>query len=498
MAGELSTIRLSAGMSSPTARDLAAVLFRQRRILLITFAVVLLAVLVYGLMAPSYEAHMKILVRKGRLDPVVTPAPSEPLQTTTPEISEQELNSEMELLHGREVLQTVVAQSGLFDPSWSSNSERDTKDEVSLARSVRRLARHLNVQTVRKTAMIAVTYSSSDPTQAERVLQCLADAYLEKHRQLQRPRGELDFFDRQVAESAHALKQAEEKLASFSRGEGVVSAAAERDLSLQRLADAEASSLQTRVATAETQERIRALHVRVHALPQTITSSVRVADNPELLQKLKSTLLDLELKRTELRTSFRPSYRLVQELDEQIRQTEAAIAGERLTPIHDTTTAPNPDYQWGEGELIKAQVELEVLAARSAASDHVVNSYREAAFRLGNEAVTQEQLIRNMKAAEDKYLLYENKREEARIGDALDAGGILNVAIAEAPIVPSLPVHSYLHWAMLGMACAVVAGTGAAFASDYLDPRFRNVQEVAAYLGAPVLASLPSQKRLPA
>jgi capsular polysaccharide biosynthesis protein len=33
--------------------------------------------------------------------------------------------------------------------------------------------------------------------------------------------------------------------------------------------------------------------------------------------------------------------------------------------------------------------------------------------------------------------------------------------------------------------------TGLAFAADYLDPAFRTPDEVIAYLGAPVLASLP-------
>ncbi len=47
-----------------------------------------------------------------------------------------------------------------------------------------------------------------------------------------------------------------------------------------------------------------------------------------------------------------------------------------------------------------------------------------------------EDLQREVKAAEENYLLYLQKREEARIADALDKSHILNVAIAEPPNGP--------------------------------------------------------------
>ena len=54
------------------------------------------------------------------------------------------------------------------------------------------------------------------------------------------------------------------------------------------------------------------------------------ADNPQLQEKLKSKLLELELRRTELMTKFQPSYRLVQEVDQQIAQAKTAIEAEEL------------------------------------------------------------------------------------------------------------------------------------------------------------------------
>ena len=157
------------------------------------------------------------------------------------------------------------------------------------------------------------------------------------------------------------------------------------------------------------------------------------------------------------------------------------------------TVDQNPDHQWAEAELLKAEVELSGLTARAAATSSLLSSYRNTAQQLGDRAIQQDVLLRNLKASEDKYLLYANKREEARIGDAMDQGGILNVAIAEQPTVPVLPRWSILTFGLSSFVLAGTVSAGLAFAADYLDPGFRTPDEVVAFLGSPVLASLPSR-----
>ena len=91
-------------------------------------------------------------------------------------------------------------------------------------------------------------------------------------------------------------------------------------------------------------------------------------------------------------------------------------------------------------------------------------------------------------------MLYLRKREEARIGDALDQRGILNVTLVQEPVVPALPNHSLGMIILFGFLLASTLSTSLAFASDYLDPGFRTPAEVSAFLDAPVLASLPQQR----
>jgi uncharacterized protein involved in exopolysaccharide biosynthesis len=434
------------------------------------------------------------LIRRSRADATATPTLAQSPEFNRRDVTEEELNSEVELLRDKQILGQVVRSAGLTsDGAWSWVFDHGD-DAKRLEHAVHRLSDRLNVEPVRKTTLIAVTYASSDPEQSARVLRCLADAYLQRHVQVHRPSGEFEFFQQQMEESRQGLTQAELQLMEFTRDEGVVSAAMERDTALQKLSEGEADYRQTKVALAETARRVVTLQSKLESLPERTTTQIRNSDNPQLLEKMKSKLLELQLKRTELLTKFEPSYRLVQEVDKQIAEAKAALASEDQSPLRDETTDRDPDHQWAQAELVKAQVEFNALQSRAAAMNAQLASYRDTTHQLGDRAIKQEELLRNLKTAEEKYVLYANKREEARISDALDQSRILDVSLAEQPAVPALPVRSALSFGAIGLVLAGTCSTGLVFASDYLDPAFRTPDDVIAYLGTPVLASLPRRE----
>ena len=477
---------------APTMREVAMVLFRRRKLFVCASGVVLAAAILYVFAGARYQADMKLLVRRGRADAPVSAQENAPIDLTRMEVTEEDLNSEVELLRDDEVLRKVVEQTGLGGRDWLHFLRLGEGPAERVERAARRLAKKLQVEPVKKTNLIAVSYAADDPRVAAKVLQAVADAYLEKHTAVHRPSGEFRFFGQQTGESRLQLDEAKGKLLEFAASHGVVEAAQQRDLALQKLSDIDASYRQTRIDLAETQQRVSALQDQLAKLPERTTTQVRTADNPQLMQALKANLLDLRLKRTELLTKFEPNHRLVQEVDQQIAQTEATIASENALPLRDETTDKNVHYEWAKSELQQAQVQLRALQAREAATAVQEAAYREMSRRLGDDAITQDDLLNREKAAEENYLLYVKKQEEARMDDALDERGIVNVAIAERPVAPALPMWSTWAVMAMGLAAAGAAGSGAAFAADYMDPAFRTPEDVLAYLNAPVLASLPS------
>ena len=177
----------------------------------------------------------------------------------------------------------------------------------------------------------------------------------------------------------------------------------------------------------------------------------------------------------------------------EIADAQASIAAEALTPVRDETTDKDPNYEWARMELEKAQVQWDGLRARQSDAAAQVASLRQLAQQMQSESVDQQDLMRAAKADEDNFLLYLRKREEARIGDALDERHILNVAIVEPPAAPALPVHSVCFVFPAGLR----AGHGVQhrhrlLARTILTRRFALLTKLYGLLEVPVLAWLPA------
>jgi uncharacterized protein involved in exopolysaccharide biosynthesis len=488
-------IRGSIQVPAPTLRELAMVVFRQRRVFFGVAGLVAAAAILYLVAGPRYQARMKLLVRPARADAPLSAQENAPIDLTRLAITEEDLNSEVELLRGDEVLRKAVEENRLGSRDWLHFLRMGEGNAERVERAARQLGKKLNVEAVKKTNLITVSYSSGDPKLAADVLQSVANAYIEKHASVHRPTGQVHFFEQQTVESRQQLEEAKRKVLEFASTHHVVAAAQERDLALQRLSELDATYRQARIDLAETRQRTWELEKQLTSLPERTTTQVRTADNPELLKALKSNLLDLQQKRTQVLTKFEPSHPLVKEVDQQIAQAQAAIAAENSTPVRDETTDKNSHYEWASLELQHAQVQWKGLEARAGATGVQETSYRALARQLGDDAITQDDLLNSEKAAEDNYLLYVKKQEEARMADALDQRGIVNVALAEQPVVPALPAWSTLSVLVAGLAVAGAAGAGAAFTTDYLDPAFRTPDDVLMFLNTPVLASLPRGMR---
>lgn len=472
----------------PTRRDVAAVVFRHWKSTMVVSGLIILATILTGVWTPNYEARMKILVQSRRTDAVISSSSVLPVEFNGNTVSEEDINSEVELLTGNDLLRRVVLASGLVSPKPSAHG---AVDENAVSAAVKKLSRNLDVEAMRRTHLISVRYYSRDPKQARAVLAALASAYVDKHVEVHRASGESAFFDQEAERFRKGLQQAQQKLAAFELQHHVVAADTERNSALQQANEFQAQAREAQAQVSETESRIQALQGELNAAQPRITTAVRSADNPQLMGQLKSTLLTLQLKRTELLTRYDPGYPLVREVDRQIADTTAAIQAEENHPARDETTDRNPGYQLIKDELAKAQSDLSGLKARQQAAQAIAGQYQQTAQQLDSDSMIQQNLIRDAKTQEDFYLLYVQKSQEAGISDALDRRGILNVAIAEEPNVPALPQRSPLISAILTLLLVSTGGFATAFVMDAMDPTFRTPDELAAYLEVPVLAALP-------
>jgi len=500
MTNQINSTRDAQGSYSFSTRDLIAIGFRQKRAIVITFWSLLAGAILATVMMPAdYMASTKFLIERSRIDPVVSAGhESESIKT---DVTEEELNSEVELIKSDDVLRQVVVATGLnhrhglmkYVDNLLGYVGLDQTEDQKTAKAAIRLGKELNIQLVKKSNLITVAYSSSDPKLAAKVLQCLDEAYLQKNLAVHHPQGEFQFFDQEAQAYQKNLADAENQLKAFSEQQGGVSPQLTRDITLQKLNEFAANLQQTYADIASTQTRIDSLEKQAGVTPERLTTQSSATDDAQVLQGMKNTLMSLELKRTEMLTKYQPTYPLVQEVDKQIADTRTSIAHEEAKPLKAETTDRNPTYAWINEELAKAKADEAGLQARAASLKAVVEQYQETARTLEQKGIKQQDLLRQVKTDEENYLLYQHKREEARMTDALDRKRIVNVAIAEQPVTPSIQTNT--RWVVLlaGILLALGGPIAVAFVLEYTNSSFRTPSEVFSELNIPVLAAVPHE-----
>jgi uncharacterized protein involved in exopolysaccharide biosynthesis len=439
---------------------------------------------------------MEILVNRERVDPSVTSQTTTQAPANQLPLTEEEINSEAEILVSPDLLKQVVLANNLQDlerksiVAWILNPKNE---DWFVSRAVDHLGKGLNIEVVKKTNMIQVTYKSSDPKLAYGVMDKLSNLYMEKHLTVHRPTGSFEFFSKETERYKTALAKSEGELSEFGSTEGIVVPDVQRTNLAQVAMNTLASYHTAQQAIAAAKERIATDERQMNATPARSTTQQVSTSADILLQQLQTNLLAAQVKRTQLAMKYDPTYPLVQEAEKEIAQTEAAIADAKKFQYVNETTDRDPTFEFLREDIARAKTELASQKATAAALKQSLDSVQGEMVKVDKQALKQQDLLREVKADEANYLLYLSKREQERTSDALDQKRIGNVSIAVPPVLPILPAYSPFLVLAVGLFVAVFMSIGLVFFRDYLDSSFRTPAEVLETLRVPVLASVPKQ-----
>ena len=483
-------------------RDALAVTFRHRRLIRKAFLWTLLggilAVMVFGI---KYESDAEIAVRLWTRTPAaVTPDQSpRPLPPSDNSATEEMINSEIELLTSDDVLQHVVVTCNLEygEKKWYTPYKLKVYRAIPgywdtlIPKAVAKLNNDLEVDEVKSSSMLTISYSDKDMDQAACVTRALTNFFMAKHVATWRPARMFDFFSEQANDYRQRLYDDEQKLLEFARSQDAVDAPVQMGLNVNQEAQFLSALRQTQAQIAGTQEQARANQTLEASLPPRIATNQTISDNFQLVADLKTTLVNLQIQRTSLLNKYDPSYPLVKVIDTQIAQARQAIADQESQPVRENNSGQNPVYVQVQQSLAAAQAQLPDLQAKAASEAESVKKYHQEALEFDAKAVTQADLQREIGATQSNYLLYLTKREEARIEDMLDARRVDNVVIIKQPTVPVIASFSPPLLILLALVLAAVISVALAFVVDFLDPSFRTPDEVQEFLNVPVFASIP-------
>lgn len=456
----------------------ADAIFRAWRWNLALWVLATIAVAAYALLAPrEYESEMTFLVNNNRVDSQLSPDGAAALRPG--DISDQQMATEIQILSSRELASKALGAAGF---SGGTAIEQD--------RALDKLQKNLQIAPVLKANMIRVRYSAPDPLQVMNVLEALAKAYPDEHVHLHGNPGEMGFFDEQSADAEKKLKDAENKLLAFQQTSGVVSAAEQKQMVLTRQIELQVALHQAEAELKDTASRIASIKPRLEAMSKRISTQTRRLPNQYSVERMNTMLTELQNRRTELLSKYRPGERMVTQLDQQIADTKKALQSAEGSVATEEVSDVNPLRQGLETELAQAEALQAGLAGRIEAMRAQDRSYRGQLARLENLAPVEEEYQREAKVAESNYLLYAKKREEARISQRMDDQKIANVVLAERPRFPVVPKSRSVMLAVTYVLLLLV-GTLAVALFSRMKQTVETPWELEEIASAPVLGTVP-------
>lgn len=506
-------------------------LFKYKLLMLsIVFLVVTTGMTATFLITPKYDATMSLLVSRDRIDPQVTSS-DRTVDITQTAISDEEFNSELELFKSLEVVTSVARELDLVNNqlpkqnTWLSDLRGKVKDAVyglasrsppnvenigesdqtynfALEKTVNRVVANLEVVPVKKSRIIKVTYTDTDPLRAKKTLDAVYRKFVELHVQLNDKPEAAQVFNEQTGKFNQQMNEATKTLKDFDSDNGVVGAdiATQQGLLQKQLSDTQTQINAARTEIGETVKKIASLQEKIAAEPKQIQTGF-VSKYVPALDRMKEELLQLEQQRTQLLQKYQPNSRFVRENQERIDQLKRTLAAETANPPQERSFALNDLRRKLEGELYAAQTSLAALKDREKTlSGQALKLSGEVGF-LNTKSIERTGLERKRNINEEAFLLYQKKARENEIGQVLSKEQVMNFAVVDPPRTDGEQRNPK---PLLNLLVLIAVGAMAAFAAAVVYDKFSaagydndlisSAHEIERRFNLPVLASIPQMK----
>jgi polysaccharide biosynthesis transport protein len=455
---------------------------------------------VFTIKKPLYQSHAKLLIRYVT-DKRTLPSggPGDDMVRSPDAYGNTIINSEIEILTSQDLARLTARAIG---PAKIRPGAEDPENEFAAAVYIRD---HLKVEVGRNSAVMSVVFSHQDPQVAKDTLRRLIDEYLLKHIEVHRAIGTYEMIQGQTDQLRSRLADTEESLRKEKAKAGIISITeAKQDINT-RLAflrsaalGAEADAAQLR-AQIETYTRGTAGTTN-GAAASTPEADARRAPDPAKVasyQQMKRDLVVLRTREAELRLTYKPGSRPLQQVEQQITEAEKAIRElEAEAPelaLRPVTPLP------GSPEAAAGGFDLDLERSRLAASEAKLQTLKEQLSRVTREAETLDaaentiaQLQRKKELEEEQYRYFQATLERARLDQALDSGKINNISLIQEPGFPRKDMKALQKLLLIAFAGPIGFGFVLVFGLElFLDPRIKRGKELESSLNVPIAISIP-------
>ena len=475
----------SAAPPTPKLRQFVTeAVFRRQRIFLLAFLTIFgAAVLLTLLMPRKYEADAKLMVQNVRSPSPLSTTPADRL-IQQGDVSATEVNSEVDLLQSQDVARRVLSSGAIPEGPTSAREQEN----------VLALERRLTVEAVHQTSLINLKLLAASPAEAEKQLGALLDAYFEARAGHGRAVGAAEFFEKQAQDVDTELTRDRQALTDFEVAHDLANLDDQKKLQVQRIAAIEDRLSEADATLAREQSMTAAQRRQLSVTPSRSTTVQRTLTNQYSQEHLETLLVDLQNRRTELSKRYPASDRQIVEVNDKIATTQKAIAEVKNHPADETATDVNPVWQQLQTSVATSSGEVSGISAQRAELQRQRAEANARLHELQQATGTYDALQRKLAQTQADYTLYAQKRDEARISQALDREKMFDVALIERPTASQEPVKPKpLLYLSIGFVLALLVGVALALYTDTSAEQVYTPAQLDAFTGTRTIATFADE-----
>jgi uncharacterized protein involved in exopolysaccharide biosynthesis len=440
-----------------TIARLRSLIKRRRRTFAFVFVVAALAIQAVAFAWPGkYQADAAILMQKTRLASGVDADPKQPTTVVTGTVSEEEVNSEVAVLTSRQVLERTMLATGLdkiplpwylrviFAPirayeraySWA----HDTPYPTPAQRALQGMADSISVQRLKESNILVVSYRSGSPEFSEIVLNELLKHYLDWHVSVHRQMDVQPFFTMQAETLNQEVTKIQTELQALKATVNVADFATEREIALRSDALLREESLMLNRQLVELDAKLAAVRRSAAVDDGWTRTSTTTKPSSQVMDGLRNQILQLELEQVKLEARYTESSPLVREVRAKLVTARRTLEEERTLVSEESTTGLNPVLVTLQQDTARLTADRAGVSERRGIIERQIADSRERIEVLDQKGAEAERLALQLQSAKDRYLMYLDRTEKARVDAALDQSRVANVAVVQQASAPPKPV----------------------------------------------------------
>jgi tyrosine-protein kinase Etk/Wzc len=315
----------------------------------------------------------------------------------------------------------------------------------------------------KKTNIINVSHTNTDPVLARDIVNTLVQVYLEQSlaAKTEEASRTVTFIEEQLQGTRNELELSEKNLQSYKTTTGVVKLDTESEELIKKLSDIEKERAAVVLQRKQAEFALAALQEADRK--GQIYAPVGFRDDPQI-SAMANRLTELEVQKGALTSGNTENHPQVKALQRQIDELQRKIES---------------TYETARLNLGRQEVSIE----------QQIKQYEDKLRTLPAAERDLAGLMRYSKVNADIFTFLLQKHEEARIAKA---SAVSNIKVVDPAIIPDEPLKPQKKKnLLLGLLLGLMTGVGVVFFIEYLDDTIKGSEEAQRVIGAPVLAVIP-------